>query len=209
MDSFLDTTVIIKYIEYNYIKEQLRKKCFEHIKSSNTKIFISFIVKDELERAILQRKEIYECVLKKIKNPGYELDYKKTIYLNKQDALYAQEIYLNIKDKNIDKLRQDFDYEIGFLKASVDLFLKNKVNDISITKLDLDKSLLSIMHDFIDDFADCRVLTSAVQIQQNKEIFFFVTADKHFDPNGYNFIKTEPRLKNYKFPNLKNFLYSS
>ena len=83
MDSFLDTTVIIKYIEYDYIKEQLRKKCFEHIKSSKGKVLISFIVKDELNRVVLQRKEIYECVLKKIKDPDYELDYKKTIYLNK------------------------------------------------------------------------------------------------------------------------------
>jgi len=207
MDSFLDTTVIVKYIEYDYIKEQLRKKCFEHIKSSNTKIFISFIVKEELERVILKRKEIYECVLKKIKDSNYELDYKKTIYLDNQNIIFAQELYLKLKDKNINKLRQEFDYEIDFLKASLDLFIKNNVNDISITKLDLDDSILSIIHDFIYDFADCRVLTSAIQMQQNKEIFFFVTADQHFDPNGYKFIKTEPRLENYKFPTLKNILY--
>jgi len=207
MDSFLDTTVIIKYFEYNYIKEQLREKCFKYIQASKGKTFISFIVKDELEKVILKRREIYECVLKKIKDSDYELDYKKTIYLDKQNIIFAQDLYLKLKDKNINKLRQEFDYEIDFLKASLDLFIKNKVNDISITKLDLDNSILLIIHDFIYDFADCRVLTSAVQIQQNKEIFFFVTADQHFDPNGYKFIKTEPRLKDYKFPILKNFLY--
>lgn len=209
MDSFLDTTVIIKYIEYNYIKEQLRKKCFEHINSSNTKILISFIVKDELDRVILQRKEIYESVLRKIKDSSYELNYKKTMYLTKQDSLFAQDLYLKLKDKDVYKLSQEFDSEIDFLKASSDLFIKNKVNEIAIAKSNLDSSILSIIHDFIDDFADCRVLTSAIQIQQNKEVFFFVTADNHFDPNGYKFIKTEPRLENYKFPTLKNFLYEN
>ncbi|MCX6750903.1 MAG: hypothetical protein NTZ83_05575 [Candidatus Pacearchaeota archaeon] len=207
MDSFLDSTVIINYMEYDYIKEQLRKKCSEYIKSLNGKIFISLIVKEELQRAILKRKEIYECVLKKIKYPDYELDYKRTIYLDKQNIIFAQDLYLKLKDKDISRLSKEFDSEIDFLKASLDLFIKNKVNEIAIAKSDLDSSILSIIHDFIDDFADCKVLTSAIQMQQNKEIFFFVTADNHFDPNGYNFIKTEPRLENYKFPTLKNFLY--
>lgn len=209
MDSFLDTSVIIKYFEYDYIKEQIRKKCFEYIRSSNTRIFISFIVKDELDRAVLQRKEIYECILKKIKDPSYEFDYKKNIYLNKQDALFLQELYLKLKDKDINILKHDFEKEIDFLKASLDLFLKNKVNEIAITKSDLDDFVLSVLHDFLTDFADCRVLTSAIQIQQNKDIFFFVTADKHFDPNEYKFIKDEPKLKDYKFPELKNFLFEN
>jgi predicted nucleic acid-binding protein len=209
MDSFLDSTVIIKYFEYDYIKEQLRKKCFEYIKSSNEKIFISFIVKDELNRVILQRKEIYECVLKKIRDPGYELDYKNTIYLNKQDTLFVQELYLKLKDKDINRLKQDFDSEVDFLKASLDLFLKNKVNEIAINKSELNDFVLSVIHDFMSDFADSRVLTSAIQMQKNKDIFFFVTADKHFSPNEYKFIKDEPRLKEYKFPELKNLLYEN
>lgn len=207
MDSFLDSTVIIKYFEYDYIKEQLRKKCFEYIKSSDGKILISFIVKEEVQRAIFKRKEIYECVLKKIKDSGYELDYKETVYLNKQDALFVQELHLKLKDKDIDRLKQDFDYEIDFLKASLDLFLKNKVNEIAITKSELDNFVLSVIHDFLSDYADCRVLTSAIQMQKNKDIFFFVTADEHFHPNEYKFIKDEPKLKDYRFPILKNLLY--
>jgi len=209
MDSFLDTTVIIKYLEYDYIKEQLREKCFEYIRSSKTNILISFIVKDELERVILQRKEIYEWVLRKIKDSNYEFDYKKTAYLNKHDALFAQELYLRFKDKEINRLRQEFDSEIDFLNSSVDLFLKNKVSEIEIKKSELDDSILSIIHNYLTDFADCRVLTSAVQMQQNKDIFFFVTVDKHFSPNEYEFIKNEPKLKDYKFPELKNFLYEN
>jgi predicted nucleic acid-binding protein len=211
MDSFLDTTVIIKYLEYDYIKEQLTKKCFEHVKSSDSRIIISFIVKDETNRAILKRKEIYEYILKKIKEPDYELDSKKAIYLNKQDIIHSRELYLKFKEKDFNRLKQDFNDEINFLNASFDLFLRKRIDEISITKSELDKFLLSIIHNFIEDFADCRVLTSAMQIQQDKNTFFFVTADDHFNPNTYKFIEEQFKIdyqkENYKFPTLKNFLY--
>jgi len=209
MDSFLDTTVIIKYLEYGYIKESLRKRCFEHITASKNKVFISFIVKNELDRVVLQRKEMYEYILKKIKDPSYELDHKKTIYLNKQDILFIQEFCLKLKDKDTRRLKQDFESEIDFLRVSLDIFLKNKVNEIAIAKSDLDSFALSLINDSLNDFADSRVLTSAIQMQKNKDIFFFVTADKHFSPNEYEFIRTEPRLKDYKFPKLKNLLYET
>jgi hypothetical protein len=135
------------------------------------------------------------------------MDYKRTIYLNKEDVIFAQNAYFKLKEENFINLKEDFEKEISFLKISIDLFLKDKVNEISIAKSDLDKSLISIIHDFIDDFADCRVLTSAMQIQKNKDIFFFVTADKHFDPNGYIFLKGDSRLKGIKFPSLKNLLF--
>ncbi len=209
MNSFLDTTIIIKYLEYDYIKEQLREKCFEYIKSSKTSLLISFVVKDELSRVVLQRKEIYECVLRKIKDPYYEFDYKKTIYLKKHDVLFAQELYLRLKSQDVEKLRYEFDSEISFLNVSLDLFLKNKVDEIEIRKLELDNFIQSILQDYIADFADCRVLTSAIQMQQTRDIFFFVTADRHFAPNEYEFLKDESKLKNYKFPELKNILYEN
>jgi len=207
MDSFLDSTVIVKYMEYNYTKEQLRKMCFEYINSLNTKIFISFIVKEELQRVILQRKEMYECVLKKIKYPDYEIDYKKTNFLNKGTAIFAQDLYLKVKDCNIIRLKKDFNSEIDFLNASIALFLKNKITETAITRPDLDSFILSVVHNYIDDFADCRVLTSAIQMQANKQTFFFVTADKHFDSGTYNFIENDLKLKDYNKPKLKNLLY--
>ena len=139
MDSFLDSTVIIKYFEYEYIKEHLRKKCFDYIKSSNGKILISFIIKEELRRAILKRKEIYDYVLKKMNDSSYELDYRKTISLNKEDSIFAKNLYLKLKEKDAIKLKKDFDSEIGFLNVSLSIFLKNKVNEI--VRLNPDKGI--------------------------------------------------------------------
>ena len=209
MDSFLDSTVIIKYFEYDYIKEQLRKKCFEYIKSSKENILISFIIKEEIRRVIFKRKEMYGCVLKKIRDSSYEIDYNKTNFLNKEDCIFTQNLYLKFKEKDIVKLKKDFDSEIDFLNVSLSLFLKNKVDEISITKQELDSSIISIIHEFIEDFADCRVLTSAIQMQQNRNIFFFVTMDKHLDSGSYDFIENELRLKEYKKPKLKNLLFEN
>lgn len=209
MDSFLDTTVIINNFEYEFSKEKLQKRCFEYLNNITGKIFISFIVKNEIERVILKKKEIYNQILSKIKDSSYEMDYKKSAYLKEEDVIIAKNIYLKLKKGNLKDIKDSFDFEIDFLNNSLDLFLKNKVNEIAITKQELEDSILSIIHNFIEDFADCRVLTSAIQIQQNKETFFFVTADKHFDSHGYNFIKTEPKFEKYRFPILKNLLYEN
>lgn len=209
MDSFLDTTVIIKYLEYDYTKEQLRKKCFEYIESSNGKILISLVVEEELRRAIIKRKEMYENVIKKIKDSSFQINYKNSNFLNKEDCLFAEKLYINLKEKDTVKLKKEFDSEINFLNASLIIFLKNKVSEASIKESELNQTILSIIHEFIEDFADCRVLTSAIQIQQSREQFAFITADKHIDKGSYNFIEEELRLKDYKKPILKNLLYEN
>lgn len=209
MDSFLDTMVIIKYLEYDYIKEQLRKKCFEYIESSNGKILISLIVEEELRRVIIKRKEMYENVIKKIKDSSFQINYKNSNFLNKEDCLFAEKLYINLKEKDTIKLKKEFDSEINFLNASLIIFLKNKVSETSIKESELNQTILSIIHEFIEDFADCRVLTSAIQIQQGREQFAFITADKHIYKGSYNFIEEELRLKDYKKPILKNLLYEN
>ncbi len=207
MDSFFDTTVIIKTLEYTYIKEELRKKCSECVKLSEKRL-ISFIVKEELERVIIKRKEIYENVIKKINNSSFQIDYKKSSFLNKEDQLFAENMYLKVKSKNLTELKKEFDSEINFLNYSLIVFIKEKINEILITKSELDKSIVLIINEFIKDFADCKVLASAIQIQQNKQQFVFASADRHFDPNGYNYLENEePRLEKYLFPKLKNLLY--
>jgi len=206
MDSFLDSTVVINSLEYEFIKEQLRKKCFEHV-SSQKKILISFIVEEELRRAIIKRKEIYENVIKKIKNPSFQIDYKNSSFLNKEDWLFAEGLYTQLKEREMGELKKGMDAEIDFLNKSLIAFLKNRISDIAIKKSELNQEILFVIHDFIADFADCRVLTSAIQMQQGREQFSFVTADKHFDSGSYNLVEEERRLKEYKKPKLKNLLF--
>ena len=151
-------------------------------------------------------KDVFDIMHDRLKDEKQENFY--ILMLNNQNRIIKEEaISKGILDSAIIHPREVFRPAIKNSSARIILVHNHPSGNPQPSEEDLDSSVLSIIHDFIDDFADCRVLTSAIQIQQNKEIFFFVTADQHFDPNGYNFIKTEPKLENYKFPNLKNFLY--
>ena len=206
MDSFLDTNVIIKAIEYEYVNEHLREKCFEQVKKAN-KILLSFIVEGELRRALLKRKEIYEKVINKIKSPSIAIDYKDSKFLSREDWIFAEGIYKHAKEKNPEKLKKDFDAELDFLNHSLKVFLRNRISEIDIRESELNQEMVSIIREFIDDFADCKILTSAIQMQQSREQFLFASCDKHFDMGSYNFVEKERRLKKYKKPKLKNLLF--
>jgi len=206
MNSFLDTNIIMRYFEYGYNKDDFSKRCFEYVKSED-KVLISYIIQDELKRNILRMRELFNCVIRKIKNSTYEIDYRKTSYLNKEDELITIKLYMSLKDINLGDLKRSFDEQINYLNDSLYVFLKNKVSDIEITKSELDKNILSVVRESIEDFSDCKVLTSAIQMQQDKDIFLFVTADSHFSPNEYDFLKNDFRLEKIKIPILKNLLF--
>ncbi len=71
----------------------------------------------------------------------------------------------------------------------------------------IDSNIVSILRNYIEKHSDCLVLASAVQEQRKKDAFFFVTSDDHFNPNNYEFLKEDVKLKDYKFPKLKNLLF--
>ncbi|MEK6913813.1 MAG: hypothetical protein AABW47_04050 [Nanoarchaeota archaeon] len=208
MDSFLDITVIINSFEYNYVKDSLKKKCFEYVKENEEKILISFFVQEGLKRAILKRKEIYNLVLKKIKDTSYEIVFEKAVLLNKKDILFANNLYSNIKKEEFSSLKNKFDNEINFLNFSTSYFLEKLNSKFFIKEENLDSSLISLIHSFIADHEDCKVLASAIQIQKDKKMFFFVTADQHFIPGSYDALKEDSRLEGYKIPELINLLYN-
>ena len=208
MESFLDINVIVNSIEANFIQEELKKKCFEYVKTNEEKILISFFVQEGLKRVILKRKEMYKLVLEKIKDPSYEITFEKAVLLNRKDILFANSLYLTLKKEEFSGIKQRMDNEINFLNFSVSYFLEKLPNKFLIKEEKLDSSLISLIYDFIIDPEDCRVLASAISIQREREQFLFVTCDQHFIPGSYDTLKEDPRLKEYKLPELLNLLYN-
>ena len=98
--------------------------------------------------------------------------------------------------------------ELTTLEIRIDQFLKFKVDEKVILISEINNSLISMLHDLIDNYSDCRIFASAIQEQEKRAIFLFVTKDReHFNPNAYDFIKEDPRFEGYKFPELKNLYF--
>ena len=206
-DSFLDTNVIINFANYQKDKsDEITSRCYFYIANKKGRFVVCYAVIRELNNAISKRSIIHNEVLEKIEKETYSLGESKN--LSKKDIPFAEKLYLVYKEYDKDKLKELFASERDIFEIEIDKFLKNKI-DLRVIPLEQVKvELVNALRDIIENYADCQILASALQYQQDKEIFFFVTADRHFDPNGYDYLKDYKSLNNYKFPELKNLLFS-
>ena len=155
-----------------------------------------------------KRSKIHYIVLQIIKS-GDESFYEK---LPKRDVPYAKKLHIQFKEKDLTELNKLFLEERTMFEKKIELFLKFKVDLKVIPINQINEDLVRRINDLISNVGDCRVLSSALQYQKNKEIFNFVTADgKDFDPNGYDYLKEHFKINyskdNYIFPKLINLMY--
>jgi len=207
MDSFFDSCVILNYLEFFLYKNELRKRCSDYIDSNNGFLLCLYALK-EIKGFINKREIQFNEVLKKIKNNSYKLGAdRETEVLKKEELVYTESLFEEFKALDVNILSKRFENEISVMRLNLRIFLKNRIKEFVIKEDEINKSLADILHEFLDKYGDCRILASALQAQQEREEFIFVTSDKHFNENEYAFIEGEPRLKDYKFPKLKNLLY--
>jgi len=206
MDSFFDTCVIIKYASYDGLAVNLlNEKCYKYITDKKEKFIICYYVLDELKNFVKKRFLIHKEVLKKIKDPSY--NFNDFGLLSRYDLAYSSKLYESNKEKDPEKLSKIFFEERNNFQNKIDVFLKLILDEKVIPIENIDGNIVSILRNYIEKHSDCLVLASAVQEQQKKDTFFFVTSDDHFNPNNYEFIKEDIKLKDYKFPKLKNLLF--
>ena len=206
MDSFFDTCIIIRYASYSpIVKNPLNYKCFEYIKNKKGKNMLCYYVLDELKNNIRKRALIQNEVLKKLVKSNYFIN--DFGILSKQDIAYANKLFESNKGKNPEKVSKIFFEERSNFQRKIDVFIKLLLDERVILINQIDPGIVSVLKSFIEKHSDCLVLASAIQEQQNRETFFFVTCDDHFSPNNYEFIKEDPKLEKCKFPELKNLLY--
>ena len=210
-DSFLDNNIIINYSRY--VKDgslDIEEKCFLFIFNKKGKFILCGAVLEELSKFSKKKAFIHKIVIDKIKNESIHFEN----ILNKKEVPFAKKLYEIFKDKDIKEVSKKLAFERDFTQISIDNFLNSKVDETIIHIEEIDNELVSKIHDFINNHADCKILASALQLQSqnNREIFLFVTADeKDFSPNGYAFLKDQFELiglnKKYRFPELINLRF--
>lgn len=210
-DNFFDACVVLGFGLYTEkIDNLINKKCYKFIIEKKSKYLICHAVIRELNNFIEARKIIIYEVTNKIKNITYEIGTSEISIknLSKNEINKAKQLYEKLKNKNIEEVSEMLISELTTLGVRIDQFLKFKVDEKVILISEISNNLVSMLHDLIDNYSDCRILASAIQEQEKRAIFLFVTKDReHFNPNAYEFVKEDSRFEKYKFPELKNLYF--
>ena len=209
MDSFFDTSVVIHYGSFSKsVDNLLTKKCYDYVSNKSGKFLLGYYIEEEIKRRVKKRRVIFQEALNKIMDNAYQFDKSKFFNdLNEKDKISSKKLYEKYKNVDFTKVKNIFAEDQTIFEMKIDIFLKFLVDERIIKIEEIKKELLSIIKENGYSHADCLVLTSALQAQEGREIFKFVAADKHFDLNGYNFLKEDLKLKERVFPELKNFIF--
>ena len=208
-DNFLDTNVIFSYS--NYIKENSKgiiKKCYLFIKNKQGDFILCGAVLEEISKIILKRANIHKAVVKKIEIEEFSFEN----LISKRDIPFAKKLYEKLKDRDIKETSIELARERDLSEIAIKKFLKIEVDEIVIPIEQIDNELVNKIHEIIPNHADCKILASAIQLQNTRAIFLFVTADgKDLDPNGYEYLKEHFEInypsEKYKFPELHNLMF--
>ena len=190
-DSFFDTNVIVNYANFTeQTTNNIIHRCFVYINNKKGKFIISFYVRKELDGILEKRAIINKVVSDSIKKGSFY----NSRQLSERDLPYAKKQYENLKYK---KNAQDILFEeLDHFRTRVYLFRNKLLDKTELLESEINISLVNVIREFIEDYSDCKVLASAIQIQQSQEQFLFVTADRHIDSCSYNIIENDDRLKN-------------
>lgn len=209
-DNFLDTNIIINYVNFDEkFYKKITKKCHDYILQNNGKIILCFAVVNELYDIMKKRSKINKIVLQMIGKNDITLSES----LPKKEIPFAKKLYLQFKKDNLKKLGKLFLKEESIFETKIELFLKSNVDEKVIPIEQIDNELINKIHEIIPNHADCKILASAIQYQNTRTIFLFVTADgKDLDPNGYKYLKESFEInyldEKYKFPELLNLMFT-
>lgn len=210
MENFLDSCVVIHYS--NYLDDnsgEILKRCFDFVQKKTDKFILCYASLEELFRYQKDIKKIHKAVVTKMKNEKYnfsgDLDFRS--------VPKAKQLYALLKDKatiNVSSYLQEQRENIIF---KIEQFILNLLNEKVIPLANINNELVKKINDHIKNHADCKILASALQFQKDKDLFLFVTADKDFAPNDYQFLEEQFEInypkENWKFPKLLNLIFTN
>lgn len=209
MEQFLDSCVVIHYS--NYIGEKSKtiiKKCFNFINNKKGKLILCYASLEEISNFKLNRTKIHKEVIEKLKNPQYNFESG----LDFRSISVAKQLYSFFKGKDPIQVSLFLREQRRISNFKIEQFFINSLDERAVPLSDINNELVNKIHDYIKNHADCKILASALQFQKNKELCLFVTADKDFAPNDYDFLEEQFKInyskENWKFPKLLNLMFT-
>lgn len=210
-DSFLDTNIILHYSNYTDFSSKLLKRCYLFVQNKKSNFILCWAVIIELENVIKKRARVHKAVIEKIKDSSYPFD--NNSFLSFGDIPDAKKLYERFKNKPLNEVKNIFDSQRYSSEIKIEKFMNSQVDQKVIPSNKINLDLANELHRDIENYSDCKILASALEFQQERDIFLFVTADgRDFNPNTYKVIKEQFEINNsnrrYKFPELLNLFYT-
>jgi hypothetical protein len=207
MDSFFDTNVVIDYASYNqFSKNPILLNSYKYITNPSGDFYLCARVLKEINKISKKLAFIQIEVLKKLRDKNYKFSARNEL-LNEKDIVKIKKLYLMKSSQKYEIVLNEFEESKRLLLLRINFLIERKIKQIVIPESEIDKTLVSNIRKFINNYTDCEILASALIFQKGRDLFLFVTADKDFDPNGYAYISSDPNFSEWKFPKLKNMLY--
>ena len=207
LDDFLDTNIVVNYINCNEDSKKIVKASYDYVKNIKGEILLCGFVVLELKNLLKKKAIIHNVVLKKMNDGDYDLSES----LSNRELSHAKKLYVVVKDRGIQEISEIFSKERMFFEIGIEKFLKFRLGEAVLSVNEIDQELVRKIHDLISNIDDCKVLASALQYRKAKKSNFnFVTADDDFDKNGYDYLKEHFEINysedKYEFPKLVNLL---
>lgn len=207
-DSFFDANIIINFAKYQEgARGEIILRCYSCVSNKKGRFIVCYAVVRELYNQISNLAQIHKQILKKIEDEGYPLAEKGN--LSKKNLLIAEKLYLLNKEKDKEEVKKNFAEQRNIFELEIERFLKLNIDEKVIPLEEIDSNLTNRVFDIIPNYADSRIIASALQYQKNRPVFLFVTADeKHINSNNYSFLREQfkitPLKEEYEFPELVN-----
>ena len=144
-DNFLDTNIIINYINYSEKSNNLVKNSHDYVLNSKGEIIVCEMVIKELNKIRERKSLIRKVVLELLKNENYDL----SLVLSKKDIPFAKKLYARFRNYEIKKVSEIFIEEESVFAIEIDKFIETKVNKRVIPLSNIDNELVIILHDLI------------------------------------------------------------
>lgn len=211
-DNFLDTNIIFHYSNHTDYSSNLVKKCYLFITNKSGRFILCWAVLREIDEIIKKRARVHKAVIEKIKDNSYS--FEKSYLLSKRDVPFAKQLFEKFRSLSKKEVENHLSRDRKISEIKIEKFLNSKIDEKVIPIEQIDNDLVNKIYEIIPNHADSKILASALQLQKNRTIFLFVTADgKDLDPNRYGFLKNQFEInyfkENWKFPELLNLMFTN
>lgn len=199
MDNFIDTCVILSKFD---MKDKFHHNCEEFLDNNSNHIISFYQDKTEIPFLFYRKEKVISEALKFSLIPSHQIDYND---LSPKERILLKKMIADIKLFNLPQselfLRKK---AMIFFKQQILSFIQKKITRKVIPEDIIDNALVQILFNKINNQADSKIISSAIQEHQNNKLQL-ITNDSS-DWKKEVIVESTKGTKYIDIPNIKYLL---